>query len=81
MTKHEVIQHLLRLSSQLEAEGRVIDALTCSRAAAGLMLHPAKGAGREIDAAVRDAERNAFDELIKFDQIISRSYPNGWPQA
>jgi len=41
MTRNEVISKLLTLSQQLEAEDDLVGALTCSEAAAWLMLLPA----------------------------------------
>lgn len=73
MTKHEIISQLLRLSSRLEAQGNVIDALACSMAAAELMLHPAKGSGSEIDAAVAEAQRNIKVIFDRFQIALDKS--------
>lgn len=86
MTKHEAIRCLLVLSTELEAEGKVMSALACSMAAAELMLHPERGAGDVLDRAVEEAQaqiNRVFDrfqvQLDKanrdFEGIIRHSFP------
>lgn len=73
MTKHEAISRLLVLSTELEAEGKVMSALACSMAAAELMLHPARGAGDDIDRAVEEAETQINQVFDRFQVHVDRA--------
>lgn len=73
MTRHQAISRLLTLSTELEAQGKVMSALACSMAAAELMLHPKPGRGDEIDRACAEAEANVRSVFDRFEIQVSKA--------
>lgn len=78
MNRHEMITQLLLLSSELEAEGRDMAALSCSQTAAKLMLLPLESQQDEIGRA---ASHSTAQLNRDFENIIAISFGRRHPSG